>query len=144
MLGWIRNVWGIRWIEPKVKIIDHEITLKMLEFIFHSIDKVKSVFYLPQRVFFLNWTGQNPNLTAFTSKIQVFCRPEWTNGGIPWKRNLTIFKCKNEFPKQLGFEKQMKRMRSFILFSCLIFKLWSCNCLRLCSFCNILLMSAKI
>ena len=25
-------------------------------------------------------TGQNPNLTAFTFKIQVFYIPEWTKG----------------------------------------------------------------
>ena len=25
--------------------------------------------------------GKNVNLTAFTYKIQVFCRPEWTKGG---------------------------------------------------------------
>ena len=38
------------------------------------------VFHFPQCVCFLNWTGQNPNLTAFTSKIQVFYRLEWTKG----------------------------------------------------------------
>ena len=43
--------------------------------------------------------GQSPNLTAFTSKIQVFCRPEWTKEA----------KMENEFPKQLGLEKQMKK-----------------------------------
>ena len=33
-------------------------------------------FYFPQRVSFLNQTGLNPILTAFPSKIQVFCRPK--------------------------------------------------------------------
>ena len=66
-------------------------------------------FYFPQCVCFLNLTGQNPNLTAFTSKIQVFCRPKWTKGGTLWKWILTTFKCKNEFPKQLGLEKQIKK-----------------------------------
>ena len=44
--------------------------------------KSKTCFFaFPQYVFFLNWVGQNPNLKAFTSKIQVFGRPEWTEGG---------------------------------------------------------------
>ena len=42
--------------------------------------KSNLVFHFPQCVYFLNWTEQNPNLIAFTSKIQVFCRPEWIKG----------------------------------------------------------------
>ena len=61
--------------------IDHEITLKILEFVLNSIEKVKPGFYFPQCVCFLNQTGQNSDLTAFTSKIQEFRRPEWTKGG---------------------------------------------------------------
>ena len=91
------------------KHLGHEITLKILEFVLNSIEKVKPGFYFPQCVCFLNRTGQNSDLTAFTSKIQVFCRPEWTKGGTPWKWILTIFKWKNEFPKQLGLKKQMKK-----------------------------------
>ena len=64
-------------------VMDHKLTLKILEFILNSIEKAKTVFYFPQGVCFLNRTVQNPNLTAFTSKIQVFCRPEWTKGGTP-------------------------------------------------------------
>ena len=60
MLGWIRNVWGIRWKEAKVKIIDHEITLKMLEFIFHSIDKVKSGFLPSSACMFPELSGTKP------------------------------------------------------------------------------------
>ena len=45
---------------------------------------------------------QNPNLTAFTFKIQVFCRPKWIKGEVLWKWILAFFKHKNEFPKQLG------------------------------------------
>ena len=61
--------------------VDHEITLKILEFILSSIEKVKPGFCIPYCLCFLNQTGQNANLTAFTSKILVFCRPEWTKGG---------------------------------------------------------------
>ena len=44
-------------------------------------------------------------------KIQVFCRPEWTGRSwSPWKWFLTNFKCKNEVPKQLGLEKQIKKL----------------------------------
>ena len=61
--------------------IDHEINLKILEFIINSIEKVKSdFFYLSQYVCFLNKAGQNPNLTACATKIQVFCRPEGAEG----------------------------------------------------------------
>ena len=76
--------------------------------------------YFPQCVCFLNRPGQNPNLAAFNSKIQVFCRPEWDKRGALMKINSAIFKCKNEFPKQLGLEKLMKKMGSFLWFSCLL------------------------
>ena len=79
--------------------------------------------------------GQNPNLTAFTSKIQVFCRPEWAKGETPWKWILTIFKWKNKFAKQLGLKKQIKKMGSFVWFSCLLLELWSLNCQKLCPIC---------
>ena len=48
---------------------------------------------------------------------------------------MTIFKWKNEFPKQLGLEKQMKKMGSFVWFSCLLPELWSLTCQKLCPFC---------
>ena len=56
--------------------------------------------------------------------------------GTPWKWILTIFKCKNEVPKQLGLEKQMKKMRLLVLFSYFVPELWSLNCQKLCPFCN--------
>ena len=48
---------------------------------------------------------------------------------------MTIFKWKNEFLKQLGLEKQMEKMGSFVWFSCLLPELWSLNCQKLCPFC---------
>ena len=98
--------------------------------------KQNLVFYFPQCAYFPDRTRQNPNLTAFTFKIQVFCRPEWAKGKwTPWKCILTIFKWKNEFPKQLGLGKQMKKMSSFVWFPCLLPELWSLNCQKLCPFC---------
>ena len=122
--------------------LDHEITLQILEFVLSSIEKVKPGFLLFSMCIFSEQTGQDPNLTAFTSRIQVFWRPEWAKRGTPWKWNLTIFKWKNEFPKQLGLEKQMKKMGSFVWFSCLLPELWSLNCQKLCPFWIFLLMSA--
>ena len=61
--------------------LDHEITLKILEFILNLIEKVNLASYFLQCVYFLNQTGQNPNLTAFTSKIQIFCRQYGLKGG---------------------------------------------------------------
>ena len=40
--------------------------------------KSKTWLFIFPNVCFLNRRGQNPNLTVFTSKIQIFCRPEWT------------------------------------------------------------------
>ena len=54
---------------------------------------------------YVSWSRQNSDLTVFTSKIQVFYRPEWTKGGTPWKRILTFFKYKNEYHKQLELKK---------------------------------------
>ena len=98
------------------------------------------VFYFP--VCFLNRMGQNPNLAAFTSKIKGFAYQNGPKGeGTPWKLILTIFKCKNGFPKQLGREKKMNE--PFFWFSCLLSDLWYLNCHKLCHFCDFLLMSAK-
>ena len=78
--------------------------------IYCQLDRKSKIcfFYFPQGVCFLNWTVPNPNVTAFTSKIQVFCRRECTKKGTPWKWILTIFECKNEFPKHLRLKNQMK------------------------------------
>ena len=78
--------------------------------------------FLNVYVFWIEWV-QNPNLADFNSKIQIFCRPEWAKGGTLWKWILTIFKWKNEFPKGLVLEQQMKKMESFVWFSCLLSKL---------------------
>ena len=48
---------------------------------------------------------------------------------------MTILQCKNEFPKQLGFKKLMKKIGSFVWFLCLLLELWSLNCQKLCPFC---------
>ena len=98
-------------------------------------------FAFPQYVLFLNWVGQNPNLKAFTSKIQVFGRPEWTEGGTV-KMNFDNFQMQKEFPQQLELEKQMRKMAPFF-WRCLPPELWSLNYQKLCPFCNFLLMSAK-
>ena len=66
-------------------LLDREITLKILGFILNSREKVKPCFLLSQCVCFLNRKGQNSDLTAFTSKIQLFCRPEWIKGRTSWK-----------------------------------------------------------
>ena len=76
---------------------------------------------------------QNPGIFQTTMDQRV----PW------WKCILTIFKCKNEVPKQLGLEKQMKKMGSLVLFSYLLPDLWSLNCQKLCPFCNFLLISGK-
>ena len=39
--------------------------------------KSKTWLFISPKVFFLHRTGENPNLTAFTSKIQIFLKPEW-------------------------------------------------------------------
>ena len=76
-------------------VIEHNSTLKILEIYLNSTEKAKSGFLLSLMYMFHESNGKNPNLTAFTSKIQAFCRPEWTKGGTPWKWILTIFECKN-------------------------------------------------
>ena len=40
--------------------------------------KSKTWFFILPKVCFLKRTGENPNLTAFTSKIQIFLKTEWT------------------------------------------------------------------
>ena len=62
----------------------------------------------------------------------------------PLKMNIDNFKCKNEIPKQLRLEKQMKKKMELLdLFSYFVPELWSLNYQKLCPFCYFLLMSAK-
>ena len=69
--------------------------------VLNSIEKVKPGFLLSLKCeCFLNQTGQNSDLTAFTSKIQVLCRPEWTKGKNSLKMVLAFFKYKNKYHKQ--------------------------------------------
>ena len=77
--------------------------------VLNSIEKVYLVLYFPQCVCFLNRTGQNSDLTVFTSKIQVFYRLEWTIGGTPWKWILTFFRYKNEYHKQVELKSRWKK-----------------------------------
>ena len=49
-------------------------------------------FYFPQCVCFLNLTGQNPNLTAFTSKkFRYFADQNRPKGSVPIKMNFDNF-----------------------------------------------------
>ena len=63
--------------------------------------------------------------------------------GDPMKMNFYNFQCKTDVPKQLGLEKQVKKMGSLALPLNLYPDLWSLNCQKLCPFCNFLLISAK-
>ena len=70
---------------------------------------------------------QNFDLTAFTSKIQLFCRPEETKRVMtPWKWILRIFKYKNEYLKQLELKKSIKNsvicLVSFSLYWLIVLK----------------------
>ena len=73
-----------RFKEEKLAVTgDHEIPLKILEFILNSIQKFKSGFLLSS-ICFLNRMGQNPNLAAFTSKIKGFAYQNGPKGeGTP-------------------------------------------------------------
>ena len=52
-----------------------------LEFIFNSTEKAKPGFLPSLLCMFPESNGTNPNLTASTSKIQVFYTSEWVKGG---------------------------------------------------------------
>ena len=75
-----------------------------------SIGKVKPGFLLYSICIFSEPNGTKSWSHSFHLQNSVFCRPEWAKGGSPWKWILTTFKWKNEFPNQLGLEKQMKKM----------------------------------
>ena len=67
--------------------LDHEIRQIWFS---TQLKKENLFFYFPECVCFLNRMGQNSDLSAFTSKIQVFYRPEWTKGDS-MKTNFDIF-----------------------------------------------------
>ena len=90
-------------------LIDHEITLKISEFVINSIEKVKPGFLLNVSV---SWIERDKILISQlpTSKYRYFADQNGPKAGSHENEfwNAT-FKCKHEFPKQLGLEKQMKK-----------------------------------
>ena len=54
--------------------------MKIVEFIFNSTEKAKPGFLPSSLCMFPESNGTNPNLTALTSKIQVFYTSEWAKG----------------------------------------------------------------
>ena len=66
--------------------------------IYSQLDRKSKTWFL----FFLNvcvsWIEQDKKLTAFTSKIQVFCRPEWTKGGLHENEYWQFSNAKMRFP----------------------------------------------
>ena len=61
-----------------------------------------------RKVWWAVWMG------SFWPKIKVCYRPEGTKAGTTWKWILSIFKFRNEYYKQLGQKKEMKKMGSFV------------------------------
>ena len=61
-----------------------------------------------RKVWWAIWMG------SFWPKIKVCYRPEGTKAGTTWKWILSIFKFRNEYYKQLGQKKEMKKMGSFV------------------------------
>ena len=123
--------------------LGHEITLKILEFLLNSIEKLKSGFLLSSICKFPKSNETKFWSHSFHIQNSGISIPEWIKGGTPLKWILTIFICKNEFFKQLGLKKQKKKIWLFVWFSCLIPELRSLNCEKMCSFCNFWPMSAK-
>ena len=91
----------------------------------------------------MNRTEQNPDLTAFTSKIQVFCRPEWTKEGTPWKRILTFFKYKSEYHETVRAQKVDEKNGVICLVS--FFPSWVTvlKLLKIVHFCKFVLTSER-
>ena len=58
--------------------------------------------------------GKNSGLTAFTSKIQVFCRPEWTEEGDPMKMNFDIFQIQKWILQTVRAQKRDEKMGSSV------------------------------
>ena len=75
-------------------------------------------------------------------KFRYFAEQNGPKGGH-MKMNFDKFKSRNAVPKQLGVEKQIKKMGPLALFSYLLLDLWSLNCQKLCPICNFVLISAK-
>ena len=62
-------------------LFDHEITLKILEFIINLIEKVKPGFLLSSMCMFPKSNRKNPNLTGLTPKFRYFADQNRPNGG---------------------------------------------------------------
>ena len=96
------------------------------------------LFYFLWYVCFLNRTRQNSDLAAFTSKIQVFCKPEWTKRGTPMKMNFVNF----QIPKWISQANRAQKVDGKNGLICLVSwldygpQLWSLKCRKKCIFCK--------
>ena len=102
------------------------------------------VFHFPHCVCFLNWTGQSPNLTAFTSKMQVFYRLEWTKGSTHENEFWQFSNAKMRSLNKYSSKSRCKKKAVIALFSYLFPDLWCFNWQKLCPFCNVCWYQQKI
>ena len=81
------------------------------------------------------------SIGSFWSKIEVFYRPEWTNGETTRKSVLVIFKFRNEYYKQIG--KSRWKNGVICLASILPFWVTVLKLSKKCFFCNFVLTLAR-
>ena len=72
--------------------------------------KIRALFFIFPNLY-VSWIERDKILISQLSpkKFGYFADQNWPKA-VPMKMILTIFKCKNEVPKQLGLKKQMKKL----------------------------------
>ena len=90
-------------------ILDHSITLKILEFILNSAEKVKPYFFTFLNVY-VSWIQWDKILISQLSpaKFRYFADQNGTKWGLHENEFRQFLNVKNEFPKKLGLKKQIK------------------------------------
>ena len=114
--------------------------------IYSQLDRKSKTWFFTFLNVYVSWIEQDKILNSQLSPPKFWYFADQNvpkRGPHPWKWILTIFKCKNEFAKRLGLEKQMKKNGVI----CLVFMSPSwvrvVKLSKIVSFLQFLLMSAK-
>ena len=106
----------------------HELEPKKMGIWLRWVDKTKYWFLVTSGCLLSRKVWWAVQISSFLPKIEVFYRPEWTEGGTTWKWILSIFKFRNECYKQ-SLKSGWKNGVIF-WFPCFLPNLWSLNCLK--------------
>ena len=98
---WMRAwVFKCSFLGNYLPLLAHELEPKKMGVWLRWVDKTQYRFLVTSGCLLSKKVWWAVQISSFLTKIEVFYRPEWTEGGTTWKWILSIFKFRNECYKQ--------------------------------------------